>query len=486
MREKNISNKDKTDNILKEPIKSNIKENKYFTKTNIILIFIPVIICLDIYLIKHNPNVLELNQKIEELQKKIENLNKEVIPKKIGIAFINPYLCLNGIARYITVLSDLLVKTGKYNVYIITDRKTDYDFNYNKKIKRVVQVRDFNTLKNFDEENDIQIYFLNNDASEYIDIYHSFGKKVIGIFHGAFLSLIFSNEISSYQLWKNFQKFDSFIHSIPDDYYIYKKLGFNNTIFIPSPYTFDPKNTPNSPLIYKNILMVGGLDNIIKGAKYGIKAMAEILKEVPDAKLTILGLNPSRDLLNLIKVLKIKDSVSLPGFGSNITEFYLNSSVLLVTTVSESFPMVMNEGKAHGLPIVAFNIDYSPCFQSGVIKVNMFDYTSMAREVIKLLKDYEYRKIKGKEAKLSLNNYIDNDETIDMWDRLFTSLINDTKEYKKFQKEVENKYYNEKLAKKHLKKHFNYGLQFNKYFRCHTFEEITNLSYINNIEACPI
>ena len=118
MREKNISNKDKTDNILKEPIKSNIKKNKYFTKKNIILIFIPVIISLDIYLIKHNPNVLELNQKIEELQKKIENLNKEVIPKKIGIAFINSYLCLNGIARYITVLSDLLVKTGNI-MYIL-------------------------------------------------------------------------------------------------------------------------------------------------------------------------------------------------------------------------------------------------------------------------------------------------------------------------------------------------------------------------------
>ena len=71
-----------------------------------------------------------------------------------------------------------------------------------------------------------------------------------------------------------------------------------------------------------------------------------------------------------------------------------------------------------------------------------------------------------------------------MWDRLFTSLINDTKEYKKFQKEVENKYYNETLAKKHLKKHFNYGLEFNKYFRCHTFENLTNLNYIKNIQVC--
>ena len=230
--------------------------------------------------------------------------------------------------------------------------------------------------------------------------------------------------------------------------------------------------------------MVGVLDNKIKGAKFGIKAMAKILKEVPDAKLTILGLNPSQDLLDLIKELKIEDSVLLPGFSTNITEFYLNASVLLVTSVTESFPMVMNEGKAHGLPIVAFNIDYNPCYQNGVITVKMFDYTSMAREVIKLLKDYEYRKIKGKEAKLSLNNYIDNDGTIDMWNKLFNSLINGTEEFKKFQKEVKNKYYNEELAKEHLKKLFNYGLEFNKYFRCHTFENLTNLNYIKNIQVC--
>ena len=486
MSEKTIVNKDKTDNnIFKEPIKTNFKRNKYFSKKNLILSFIPVIICMDIYLIKTNPTVLELNQKVEELKSKIENLGREVIPKKINIAFVYPHLCLNGISRYISILSDLLVKTGKYNVYIINDQKTDYDFYYNKKIKRVIQTKDMKSIKDFDEENDIKIYILNNDLSDYIDIYHSFGKKVIGIFHGAFLSLIFSNEISPYQLWKNFQKFDSFIHSIPDDYYIYKKLGFNNTIFIPNPYTFEPKNTPNSPLIYKNILMVG-MDNILKGAKYGVKAMPTILKEVPDAKLTILGVNPPQDLLYLIKELKLEDSVSLPGFSTNITEFYLNASVLLVTSVSESFPMVMNEGKAHGLPIVAFNIDYSPCYQNGVTTVKMFDYVSMAKEVIKLLKDYNYRDKKGEEAKLSLDNFIDNNGTISMWNRLFNSLINGTEEYKKFQKEVENKYYNEKLAKKHLKKHFNYGLQFNEYFRCHTFEEFTTLKYLNNIEACPV
>ena len=63
----------------------------------------------------------------------------------------------------------------------------------------------------------------------------------------------------------------------------------------------------------------------------------------------------------------------------------------------------------------------------------------MAREAVKLLKNVEYRKRKGEEAKLSLNNYIDNDGTIAMWDKLLNSLMNSTEEFNIFQKEVENK-----------------------------------------------
>ena len=459
-------------------------DKKNFIKDNILLFFIPIIISIIIYLLINNS---KLNKRIEELESRIEIMNKEVVKKKIKIAFITQYLFISGIARFLTVLTELLVKTGKYDVYLITDEKNDIDFNYNKKVKRIILKKDLQVMKDFDEENDIQIYILNNDLSDAIDIYHSFGKKVIGIFHGVYLSCAFSNHTQMYQVWQNFIKLDSFVHIIPDDYWIYKRFQFNNSIFIPNIYTFDSTKTPSSPLKNKNILMVGRFDDILKGAVYGIQAMAEIVKEVPDAKLTILGLNPPQHLLDLIKQLKIENNVIWPGFSTNITEFYLNTSVLLVTSVSESFPMVMNEGKAHGLPIVAFEIDYCPCFQSGVITVEMFNYKEMAKETIKLLKDYNYRKKKGKESKLSLNNYINNNETIEMWDRLFSSLISDNAEdYKEFQKEVENKFYNESLAKKHLEKQYHYAQQFNKYFKCHSFENFTTLDYINNIEACPV
>ena len=150
-------------------------------------------------------------------------------------------------------------------------------------------------------------------------------------------------------------------------------------------------------------------------------------------------------------------------FTQNITEYYLNASVLLVASVSESFPMVMNEGKAHGLPIVAFNIDYSPCFQKGVITVDLFDYKAMGNEVVKLLNNYDYRRIKGNEAKLSLDMF-KNKETIDTWGELFTSLLIGDIEYRKLQKKIKKKYYNDKIVKERMERHYKYAQQFNRHF----------------------
>ena len=103
----------------------------------------------------------------------------------------------------------------------------------------------------------------------------------------------------------------------------------------------------------------------------------------------------------------------------------------------------MNEGKAHALPIIAFNCTYSPPYQKGVILVENMNYTQMAEEAIKLLKDYNYRKIKGLESKLSLNEF-SNRDTLDKWDRLFEVLLkNDTVGFNKLKEYTFERYYDE-------------------------------------------
>ena len=144
----------------------------------------------------------------------------------------------------------------------------------------------------------------------------------------------------------------------------------------------------------------------------------------------------------------------------------------------------MNEGKAHGLPIVAFDVPYSPPYQNGVIVVDQLDIEGLARETINLLKDYEYRKRMGQFAKKSLDNY-SNKETVELWGKLFEALLsNDINNYRNLQNEIEKKYYNEENAKIHMKKHYKALLRYNKNFTCHTLENFTNLQYIQNIKEC--
>ena len=101
--------------------------------------------------------------------------------------------------------------------------------------------------------------------------------------------------------------------------------------------------------------------------------------------------------------------------------------------------MAMNEGKAYGLPVVAFNIPFSMPFQTGVITVPHLDVEALAKETIKLLKDYNYRKKKGREAKLSLNRF-SNEYTLHLWEKLFYSLDKGESEYRKFQKKISQTY----------------------------------------------
>ena len=375
--------------------------------------------------------------------------------KKISIAFVYSTLYGNGIARFITVTANYLIETGKYDIYLITGKKMTRDYKYNSKIKRVYAHDNRTLLHNFTKNVTIDFFILQNvlgDGS--IKLYKSFGKKVICIFHGLYMSAMFHGGVSSYRNWDGFDHFDSFIFISYDDYYFYKNLGYKNEIFIPNLYTFEPSKIKDSNLTTHNIMMLGRASDKVKGYIYAVKTLPYIVKEVPDAILNIVSSNYNvKFLKDAAKQLGVSNNLVINYFTENITEVFWNSSVFMYTSLSEAFPMAMNEAKAHGLPIVAFNVHYSIPYQSGVINVDMLDCEALARETVKLLKDYDYRKKMGKIAKESLNKF-KNNETVEMWGRLFNSLLEGEEAYRRLQNEIEKKYYNEESAREHAEKHY--------------------------------
>ena len=432
------------------------------------------------------------NLDIKPLDETLDSLSDEILAKnktkkKIGIAF--PYYSLhaNGIGRFITVTANNLIKTGKYDVFFITEKPpSPGEFSYDPRIKRFVAYNNYTILQNISKDENIDIIVLQNVlSSSLVQFHRNLGQKVICMFHGVFLSAIVHNLIEHYKNWDKFDVCDAFIFIAADDYYIYKHLGFKNAIFVPNLYTFEPSEIKNSNLTNKNIVILGRLNDAIKGVIYAVKAMFYIVKEVPDAMLYLISSDSRVQFLkDLTKELNLTQNIIFRPGVKNLSEVFWNSSIHMFTSLSEAFPMAMNEGKAHGMPIVGFNVPYSLPYQQGFIGVELFDVKGLARETVKLLKDYDYRKKMGEISKKSLDVF-KNNETVELWGRLCESLLsNDRNEFRELQRDIERKYYNEAKARQHLESQFNIHIRQNINLTCHTFDNFLDINYIKNIKPC--
>ena len=404
--------------------------------------------------------------------------------KQLNIAFLYSTLYGNGIARFMIVTGEYFVRKG-YNVYFLTKPPYAKDFKFNKKIKRIYAFHNWTIIEETIKKEKIDILIVNNVFNlGMINTYKSYGVKVIGIFHGVYFSAMYNNDTMVYRSWRYVDSFDAYIHIAADDYYFFSHFGFKRNIFIPNLYTFDPSEVPSSNLTHNNIIMLGRLNDKKKGVIFALKAMELIVKEIPDARLNLVSSDSRiQEFKNISVELNITKNVIFMPYVEKISEIFLNTSVFLFPSLTEAFPMALNEAKAYGLPCVTFDISYSIPFQSGVIKVEMFDYEALARETILLLKDYNYRIKRGREAKLSLNRFT-NEETTELWGRLFNSLLKGENEFQKLRREIRNKYYDEKIAEEHMETQLKYLKRYNKFFECHSLKNFADLNYINNIQEC--
>ena len=205
---------------------------------------------------ENNINDFTTNNTINNATNRItDNIISNNPEKKIGLAFLYTSLFSNGIARFITVTANYLIKTGKYDICFITNKPYHKEFSYNSSIKRFIALNNYSLIRNISKYENIDIFILQNViSSSAVKFYHSIGKKVIGMFHGCFMSAMAMDHLNSYKNWNDFDLFDSYIFIDADDYYFYKKLGFKNEIYIPNLNTFVPSETKSSNLTYNNML----------------------------------------------------------------------------------------------------------------------------------------------------------------------------------------------------------------------------------------
>jgi L-malate glycosyltransferase len=149
------------------------------------------------------------------------------------------------------------------------------------------------------------------------------------------------------------------------------------------------------------------------GPDFMVKAMPIICRDVPNARLIMVGSGVMKDeLRRLASKLGMADRIEFAGFVPNerVPEIMQTFDVLVhPSTVSESFGVVLLEAQACGVPVVATRVGGVPevCVdQKTGFLVPPGDPEALAEKIITLAKDSELRKQMGMEArKFVLENY---------------------------------------------------------------------------------
>ena len=149
-----------------------------------------------------------------------------------------------------------------------------------------------------------------------------------------------------------------------------------------------------------------------------IKIWTIVHQRYPDWQLDVFG-DGQMDSMSDIKLF-------IHPSTSNIMEEYINSSMLLMTSVYEPFGLVLPEAMSCGLPVVAFDCPYGPAdiITDGVdgflVKERKID--EFVQRVDQLICSYDLRRQMG-QAGIMYSQRYQPSRIMPMWEELFESLI---------------------------------------------------------------
>ena len=149
-----------------------------------------------------------------------------------------------------------------------------------------------------------------------------------------------------------------------------------------------------SNLKNKNIITVGRLEKV-KGYDDLIKLFSKL--DNKEWTLSIVGTGSEFDNLNnLIKELNMEDNIKLLGFKNTeeLNKLYKESSIYIMTSIEESFGLVLLEAASHGLPLIAYDsaLGAKEIIKDNGILITNRNEKEMIKELKNLINDEKVRK----------------------------------------------------------------------------------------------
>ena len=206
-----------------------------------------------------------------------------------------------------------------------------------------------------------------------------------------------------------------------------------------------------SNLKNKNIITVGRLEKV-KGYDDLIKLFSKL--DNKEWTLSIVGTGSEYDNLNnLRKELNMEDNIKLLGFKNTeeLNKLYKESSIYIMTSIEESFGLVLLEAASHGLPLIAYNsaLGAKEIIKDNGILIKNRNEKEMIKELKNLINDEKVRK-EYQQKSLSISKQYDynliKEENINFFkninhNNIYTNLYINTKKecYKLIENKLKNK-----------------------------------------------
>lgn len=175
----------------------------------------------------------------------------------------------------------------------------------------------------------------------------------------------------------------------------------------------------------KRVIAVGRLD-YQKSFDRLIQVWEKVHQQMPEWRLDIFGQGEWKEMLQRMTDERgLEASVNLNAPTKDIGKEYSESSMIVMSSHYEGFPMVMIEAMACGLPAVCFDFKCGPRDiiiegENGLI-VPDGDIDGLAEAMIRLMGDDDLRKRMGENAKKVVEKYSE-DRVMGLWVNLYEEI----------------------------------------------------------------
>lgn len=343
------------------------------------------------------------------------------------ITFLLLHLNYGGLEKQTITLINELAKTGKYDikilsVYDLLDGKSFYNIDSKVKVEFLSNfgphhkeffdaLRNFKILKFFKEAYimikcgiyktiKLKRYIKNLDTDIIVSSRIEFSKQIkrrdtlnISQEHSYIATKKYINKVKKY--FKNIDDIVVMTKKAKTNYEEWLKDSNSNARVHNISNMIEKVDTKIANFNNNTIISVGRLEPV-KDFSTLLDIFSKVHEKNSKLRLKIVGEGSQRELLeSKIERLNLKEYVTITGRISSdgVKDELASASVFILTSICESFSLVLCEAMECGLPCLSFNIDVGPkeIIKDGYngILVKERNIDEMADNIIKLLNDEE-------------------------------------------------------------------------------------------------